>query len=278
MAFSVYPNPFNANLIIDYEQSEWRKETPQVIIYDILGLKKEIMKKVLYISLVLILVSSCKIQETKLNKEVIQPTKEVEKISKEEFDKIRKKQLEDFEKSELKRLGYASIFDLVVKDIKKEIPEFYGFELQLGSIIENESNKKDRLGVSFIRKEDKGFIILDQSYNTGILEFLENARGSGTTQVYSPDHQIVDTIQVNNLREYTFVIARDCLEQGEKDTRIVAMIEGDSNYYKKESYSEIKRAWKINFQTKKLEEQNPVNEITCINDWYKRMDWYKRND
>lgn len=77
------------------------------------------MKKVFCILWVLIAVSSCKIQETKTNKESIQPSTEVEKPSKAEFDEIRKKQLEDFEKSELERLGYASIFDIVYKNLTK---------------------------------------------------------------------------------------------------------------------------------------------------------------
>lgn len=142
-------------------------------------------------------------------------------------------------------------------------------------MISNESNNKESLGVVFILKGNKGFLILDKAYYTDLLKFRDNARVLGTMQVYTPDHQILDTIKLNNLRDNTFIITRDCLEQGERNTSIVAMIEGDTNYREKESYSNIKRAWKINFQTNKLEEQTNIEEITCINDWYKRRDWYK---
>ena len=45
----------------------------------------------------------------------------------------------------------------------------------------------------------------------------------------------------------------------------------------KESYSDIKRVWKINFQTNKMEEKTNVDEITCIDRWKKYNRYWNKN-
>jgi len=160
------------------------------------------MKKVFYLLVVLILVSNCKINETTINKESIQPLTEVEKISKAALDSIRKQQLEDLERSELKRSGKASIFDIVYKKHLEEIPEFYGFRVISGGIVKNESTGES-LSVGFIRKGNKGFITLEKSDYSDM--FDDHYRISN---VYTPNHQMLDTIQINNLRNYTILILK----------------------------------------------------------------------
>lgn len=143
------------------------------------------------------------------------------------------------------------IFDFVFRNIK-EIEYFNDFEEGTSSVI-NYGNNKWKYAFAEMQNQKKRIIILEKIIETGKPE---------------KKYQILDTIHINIFGENEFTSFGVCQNNGKLDYRIFTLIERTENDFDLETYSNIKKAWRANLETKKIESISEISGITCMNESY----------
>ena len=144
-----------------------------------------------------------------------------------------------------------SLFDIVFRKIE-DVEYFKDFEKNSGTVINYENSKWEYAFVE-MQNQNNRIIILEKIIETGEPK---------------KKYQILDTIHINNVKENEFTSIGICQNNEKVDSRILAIIERTENDFDLEYYSKIKRAWKANLETKKIEKITEINEITCMNEGY----------
>jgi hypothetical protein len=80
--------------------------------------------------------------------------------------------------------------------------------------------------------------------------------------------QILDTLHINSLSEDEFISIGICENNGKADSRIITIIERPENAFNLETFSQVKKAWKANFKTEKIEKISKIKGIRCVNESY----------
>ncbi|GAL81554.1 hypothetical protein [Algibacter lectus] len=144
-----------------------------------------------------------------------------------------------------------NIFDFVFRDIK-EIEYFSNFEVGTSSVINFEKSKWE-YAISEMQNKQKRIIILEKIVETGKPE---------------KKFQILDTIHINNFKTNEFMSFGVCQNNEKADSRIFTVIESSENDFDLEIYTNIKKAWKANLETKKIEEISDISGVNCMNESY----------
>jgi hypothetical protein len=194
------------------------------------------MKKNIYLILILILTFSCK--ENKAEKTPFELKSETKKLSK--IDK----QITEMEERK-------TIFDFTFRKFT-ELEYFKDFEKYSGTVINYESSKWE-YAFQVIQKGNQRMILFEKIIETG---------------KPNKDFKILDTIVINDLKENEFISIGLCRKNGKFDSRIFTIIENDINNNEVEFFKKIKKAWKANLDTKKIEKLNKISGIECTNEGY----------
>ena len=144
-----------------------------------------------------------------------------------------------------------SLFDIVFRKIEN-VEYFKDFQKNSGTVINYENSKWEYAFVE-MQNQNNRIIILEKIIETGEPK---------------KKYQILDTIHINNVKENEFTSIGICQNNGKVDSRILTIIERTENDFDLEYYSKIKRAWKANLETKKIEKITEINGITCMNEGY----------
>lgn len=142
----------------------------------------------------------------------------------------------------------SSIFEIQFRDITK-LSDFKNYEELNETVLDYKDNKSEFALVE-IQKNNNRVIVLEKIIETG--EPTKN-------------FQILDTIQINHLKESEFTYFNTCSEDGLYDPGLFTIIEETENDFDLENYTNIKKAWKINTKTKKIEPILNVKRIACLN-------------
>lgn len=154
-------------------------------------------------------------------------------------------------KSKTKKESEKTIFNQVVERIES-LDCFKNFEMNSGTVL-NYEKIEWKYASTVLQSENKRVVTFEEIIKSGISE---------------NKFQILDTIHINNLSEKEFISVGICENNGKSDSRIIALIERPENDYDLEKFTKIKKAWRANFETKKIEEIKNKKEIECINESY----------
>jgi len=146
-----------------------------------------------------------------------------------------------------------TIFDIVYRDIKN-IEYFNDFDMNSGTVVNYKESKWEYALVEMQHK-NKRIIILEKIIETGKPK---------------KNYKILDTIHINNLTENEFTSVGICYDNDKEDSRIFTIINGNvnANHFDIELFTNIKRAWKANLETAKIEEVSDIKGISCMNEGY----------
>jgi len=154
-------------------------------------------------------------------------------------------------KSKTKKESEKTIFNQTVERIEN-LDCFKNFEMNSGTVLNYE------------KIEWKYASTVLQSENKRIITFEEIIKSGKSENKF----QILDTIHINNLNEREFISVGICENNGKGDSRIIALIERPENDYDVEKFTKIKKVWRANFVTKKIEEIENKKGIVCMNESY----------
>jgi len=79
------------------------------------------------------------------------------------------------------------------------------------------------------------------------------------------EYAIVDTIVIDELKEYEFVLFGVCQNNGKNDSRIIAVLKGDPRNTEIYYFDKVLKAWKANVETNKIEALDSMTNIKCNN-------------
>ena len=142
-----------------------------------------------------------------------------------------------------------SIFDIVFRKIE-DVEYFKDFQMNSGTVL-NYGNSEWKYASSVLQNKNKRIITLEKIIETGESQ---------------SKFQILDTLHINNLTENEFISIGICEKNGKVDSRIITIIERPENAFNLKTFSEIKRAWKANFKTEKIEKISKIKGIRCMNE------------
>ena len=144
-----------------------------------------------------------------------------------------------------------TIFNEVFRDIEN-LEYFKNFEMNSANVL-NYGKNEWKYAATVMQSENKRIITLEKIIETGESQ---------------SKFQILDTIHINNLSEKEFISVGICENNGKADSRIIALIERFENDYELEKFTTIKRVWKANFDTQKIEKIEKIGKIACMNEDY----------
>lgn len=144
-----------------------------------------------------------------------------------------------------------TIFDVVFRNIN-DLKQFEDFEMNSGTVIDYDKSEWEFAFLE-IQHQNKHIVILEKIIETG--EPKKN-------------YQILDTIHINDLKETEFISIGSCQNKGKPDARILTIIDRADVGFEVEYYTKIKRAWKANLLTGKIEKISDIKGIVCTNDGY----------
>jgi len=192
------------------------------------------MKKNIYIILILILTFSCKENSPENKSTKLKP--------------ITKKTAE---KPNSEQAHKNTIFDLSFRNFK-ELDFFKDYEKNVGTVI-NYKESKWEYSFQELQNGNRRVILFNKIIETGKPK---------------KDFKILDTIVINNLKENEFISIGICSNSGEFDPRIIAVIEDDINSVELENFKNIKRAWKANLDSLRIERITEIEGIQCLNEGF----------
>ena len=137
-----------------------------------------------------------------------------------------------------------------------DLQQFFGMKYKDDSDLE--PLKRNGGGTLYDNKFEGTYGILDCSYQGFRILFLERLLDDSTYHA-----EILDGIAVK-VAEDEFISIQLCQKEGTKDMEIIALSKLENE---KEYYDQIKKAWRANRQTGKIEEISPSN-IKCMNEGY----------
>ena len=74
---------------------------------------------------------------------------------------------------------------------------------------------------------------------------------------------ILDTLSINNLDDIFYITIGYCEMKDATPEEIIAIVEGTE----KDTIQTIVKAWKANSQTRRIENINNLNALTCLNEF-----------
>ena len=146
---------------------------------------------------------------------------------------------------------HESIFEIVFRKIE-DVEYFKDFVMNSATVINYEDSKWEYAFIE-VQNQNKRIIIFERIIETGKPE---------------KNHQILDTIHINDISKNEFISIGLCQNNEKEDSRIFSIIERTEDDFDLEYYSKIKSAWRVNLETKKIEKMAEISEITCMNEGY----------
>ena len=133
-----------------------------------------------------------------------------------------------------------------------EIQYLRDYKQNKGSLVSTGANEYG-LAISEIQNKNKRIILLEKIVDEGKPK---------------KKFKIVDTLNIDNLKENEFALFGEC-ERGEiPDRGIIAILKGNINDEDLESFTNVQKAWKVNIKTEKIELLTDLNGIECANSAY----------
>lgn len=136
---------------------------------------------------------------------------------------------------------------------EKEVPQFKNYKDIGGSVIDNIKDKSGNyeFGISHLTDSIRH-----------ILTFEQFIREPNNPQ---PKYQILDTINIDNIKENEFITYCNCRQETIFDPEIIALVIADED---KEYYDKIVRAWRADTKAGKIILIENTTGINCINEGY----------
>lgn len=144
------------------------------------------------------------------------------------------------------------LYGKIFRDIE-EIPELKDYKNTGGAVINaNKYENGDyRFGIAQLRNNNNQIFILEEFIKSDI-----------EGQV---DYKILDTIQIQNIKDDEFVTYCNCRKDKNWDYEIIALVKAGEET---EFYNKILTAWRADTKTGKISKINDTKNIDCLNEGY----------
>ena len=162
---------------------------------------------------------------------------------------------EDKSNSNLDKMGNqypeGSIFNITYRN-HSEIEFLKDYKENAGSLVATGVNEY-RLALSEIQNKNKRIILLEKIIDEGKPK---------------KKFKIVDTLNINNLKEDEFILFGECGRTEIPNRGIIAILKGNVNNAELESFTDVQKAWEVNIKTEKMELLTDLSGIRCANSAY----------
>src|SRR6266446_4215147 len=144
------------------------------------------------------------------------------------------------------------LYGVIYRDTK-EVAQFKNYKDIGGSVIGNIKDKSGdyEFGISYLTDSVRN-----------ILTFEKFVREPNNPQ---PKYLILDTINIDQLKENEYITFCDCRQDTISDPEIIAIVIADDN---KEYYYKIVKAWRADTKTGRITIIKNTKGINCINEGY----------
>lgn len=112
-----------------------------------------------------------------------------------------------------------------------------------------ENNIEAKHGILHIRKQTNNMVI----FKSIIQDSTDNLT-----------YKILDTLVISNLKKSEFISIRYCVTDNNNDENIIAIVDKTDSL----RIQNIKKVWKANTTSKKIEKVTNIDKIECFNEWY----------
>ena len=138
------------------------------------------------------------------------------------------------------------LYGIIYRD-EKEVPQFKNYKNVGGSVMYNFKDEAEnyKFGISHLTDSIRNILTFEQ--------FISEPNNP------QPKYQILDTINIDNIKEYEIITYCECRQDTIFDPQIIALIkaEQDNDYYR------IVRAWRADTKTGKIVLIKNTNGINC---------------
>ncbi len=145
-----------------------------------------------------------------------------------------------------------SLIGIIYRD-PKEVAQFKNYRNMGGSVIENykDTSLNYEFGIAHFSDSVKNILTFER-----IIIESDNPQ---------PKYKILDTINIDNIKENQYITFCKCRQDSIIDPQIIALVIPEDD---KEIYTKILRAWRADTKTGKIKLIRNTKRINCINESY----------
>ena len=130
----------------------------------------------------------------------------------------------------------------------KDIPQLKDYAKVNDTII-YEGNIEDKYGILHLKNKSTHLVIF---------------KGITTDSLENVTYKILDTLSISNLKKTEFITIRYCYLNNDNDANIIAIVDKTDRL----KIKNIKKVWRANTTSNKIEQENNLNGINCFNEFF----------
>jgi len=130
----------------------------------------------------------------------------------------------------------------------KDLPQLKNY-VKVNDTTIYENKIKDKYGILHLKNESTHLVIF---------------KGITTDSFENDTYKILDTLSIPNLKKHESITIGYCSLNASNNTNIIAIVDKTDSL----KIKNIKKVWRANTSSKKIEVENNINRINCFNEFF----------